>query len=426
MRIAVLPLVLLAGACGVDQADVADQQDVSATDEGALTSTLKLAPSDLSVEFGGRATAALSITSTGTWDLALSGLASGVTAALSSSKLVKGQSVTLTVDAAADGTEATHTFTVTATSGRKTKTLTGSLAVLAPVTLSGPHVFVIAMENKSSTSIYGNSNAPYLNSLKAQFGSASNYRDCLSSSVPSEPHYVWLEAGTNAFSDRTFTGDGDATTTNSTADTNHLVTQLAAAGRTWRSYQEGMTAGTCPIKSISSTFYAAKHDPFVFFQDVVGKQASASSPMCVAHHRPFSAFAGDLSGGDVANFTFLTPNLCHDMHGATGCSNACTSGSSAACVSAGDAWLKANVPPILAFLTAQGGVLLIVFDEPGATATQPFFIVGPTIKAGFSSTVTYTHSSFLKTVERIMGVPVSTRVSSANDFGDFFQPGSFP
>jgi phosphatidylinositol-3-phosphatase len=426
MRFAALPLILLVGACGVDHADVTDDSDATSSDEGALTTSLALSPSALSLEPGGRATATLTTTSAGTWGLSLSALPSGVSASLSSAKLVKGQPVTLSIAAATDRLEALHAFTVTATSGSTTKTLTTSVAVLAPVVTSGPHVFVIAMENKSSTSIYGNSNAPYLNSLKAQYGSAANYQDCLSSAVPSEPHYVWLEAGTNAFADHTFTGDGNATTTNSTADTNHLVTQLAAAGRSWRSYQEGMTAGTCPLKSITSTFYAAKHDPFVFFQDVVGSPASTSSPLCVAHHRPYSAFAADLSASDVANYTFLTPNLCNDMHGATGCSNACTSGSTAACVKAGDAWLKANVPPIISFINANGGVLLIVFDEPDSTGTQPFFIVGPTIKPGFSSAVTYTHSSYLKTLERLMGVPVNTRVAAANDFGAFFQPGTFP
>lgn len=71
-------------------------------------------------------------------------------------------------------------------------------------------------------------------------------------------------------------------------------------------------------------------------------------------------------------------------------------------------------------------MLLIVFDEPEATITQPFFIIGPQVKSGFSSSVTYTHSSYLKTLERFFGLPVDARVSAANDFSDFFEGGVLP
>ena len=46
-------------------------------------------------------------------------------------------------------------------------------------------------------------------------------------------------------------------------------------------------------------------------------------------------------------------------------------------------------------------------------------------KPGSYST-TYSHSSQLKSVEEILGVPVLPTVSSANDFSDLFKPGMFP
>src|SRR5690349_306719 len=65
------------------------------------------------------------------------------------------------------------------------------------------HVFVIAMENHDANQIIGNAtNAPYINgTLLPQYAQATNFNDELALSIPSEPHYVWLEAGTNAFSD---------------------------------------------------------------------------------------------------------------------------------------------------------------------------------------------------------------------------------
>src|SRR5262245_60051061 len=188
-------------------------------------------------------------------------------------------------------------------------------------------VFVIAMENHDASQIYGNTtNAPYINNtLIPQYARASNFGDELPS-LPSEPHYVWMEAGTNAFSDHTFTNDNDASSTNSTSSTAHLARQITNAtnGATWRSYQEGLNSstGTCPIAS--SGFYAAKHNPFVFFRDISGNPPSKTNSFCTAHHKALSALAGDLASGTVASYNFITPNQCHDMHGQSGCADSNT------------------------------------------------------------------------------------------------------
>ena len=294
-----------------------------------------------------------------------------------------------------------------------------------------PTVFVIMMENKNEGGVYGNSGAPYINTtLMAQYAHSTNYTDCEFSVIPSEPHYVWQEAGTSTFSDWVALTDSDPSSSNSTADTTHLVTQLktAANGRTWRSYQEDLSAstGACPVHS--SGFYKAKHDPFVFFQDVAGAPPSATNAECAAHHRAYtpSGFQADLAANDVAAYTFITPDICHDMHGDASCTNGCTSGTAAACVTQGDLWLSQNVPAIIDYMNAHGGVLLLTWDEPETGSTQPFLVVGPHVKAGYTSTVNVTHSSYVKSVEQILRLPVMSRVTSANDFSDFFEAGYFP
>jgi hypothetical protein len=59
------------------------------------------------------------------------------------------------------------------------------------------YVFVIPMENKPASQIYGNTtNAPYINNtLIPKYARATNFNDALPS-LPSEPHYIWMEAGT--------------------------------------------------------------------------------------------------------------------------------------------------------------------------------------------------------------------------------------
>lgn len=283
------------------------------------------------------------------------------------------------------------------------------------------YVFVIAMENHDAAQIYGASSAPYINgSLLPQGGYATQYQDDLPSE-PSEPHYVWMEAGTNAFSDHTFTNDNDPSAKNSTLSTDHLSTQirLSTQGLSWLSYQEdlGDSTGACPISS--SGFYAAKHDPFIFFEDVSGSPPSQTNTYCAAHHRPFTALVDDLANMQVATYNFITPNLCHDMHGASGCPDRDT-------VHAGDAWLQDNLPPLLSFVTAHDGVIFIVWDEPDRTTTQPFIVLGPQVIPGFANPVPLSHSSLLKSLEQILNLPVLPTVSAANDFSSFFNAGTYP
>jgi hypothetical protein len=285
------------------------------------------------------------------------------------------------------------------------------------------HVIVIPMENHDASQIIGNTtNAPYINNtLLPSYAHATNFNDELALSVPSEPHYVWMEAGTNAFSDHTFTGDGDPTSTNSTSSTAHLVTQIknATGSVTWMTYQEGQnsTTGNCPVAS--SGFYAAKHNPFVFFKDVAGSTPAKTNAFCAAHSKPYSSFAADLAANNIADYVFITPNLCNDMHGATGCPNSNT-------IKAGDAWLQAELPRIISWANTHSAVIFLTWDEGSSTTKIPFLAIGPGVKVNYAGGVSYTHSSIIKSVEEILGLPILSKVSTANDLADLFNAGFFP
>ena len=279
-------------------------------------------------------------------------------------------------------------------------------------------IFVIPLENKADVAIYNNTtDAPYINGLFTTANHATMFKDELPS-LDSEPHYVWIEAGTNAFSDHTFTGDTDSSPSNSTNNPDHLVAQLKTANIPWMSYQEGITAGKCPISSTG--MYATKHDPMAFFQDVVGSPPSASNAYCAAHHKPYSAFATDLAAG-ITGYVFITPNLCHDMHGDISCPSGITSSSN---IKAGDTWIKAELPRIIDYTKTHNAVIFLTWDEGSSTNLIPFVALGAHVKPGTSG-VMYTHSSLLKTTEEILGVPVLPKVAAANDFADMFEPGTF-
>lgn len=285
------------------------------------------------------------------------------------------------------------------------------------------HVFVVAMENHDASQVYGDTaDAPYINNtLIPAYAHSVNFNDDLALSLPSEPHYVWIEGGTNAFSDHTFTTDDDPSSSNSTSSTSHLATQInsATSGVTWRTYQEGLDAatGSCPIHS--SAFYAAKHDPFVFYHDVSGSPPSATNSYCESHHRAYSSFASDLSAGDVASYTFITPDLCHDMHGASGCPDSNL-------IQQGDDWLSSELPRIITYVKANAGVIFVEWDEGDDTLMMPFLAVGPGVKSDYTGSVKYNHSSILKSVETILELPILSKASSANDLSDLFKSGQYP
>jgi hypothetical protein len=131
-------------------------------------------------------------------------------------------------------------------------------------------VFVIAMENHNWTQptqvpgkiqpLYGNPNAPFLNSLVSgqasaiidgeavnisqQVAYATAYHNVLATPSgnnphihPSEPSYVWAETGTNfgVLNDHDPFAVTDGTNQNTDQ---HLSDLLMRAGKTWRSYQE--------------------------------------------------------------------------------------------------------------------------------------------------------------------------------------------
>ncbi len=286
-------------------------------------------------------------------------------------------------------------------------------------------VFIVMMENQNASDVYRSANAPYINQLMKDYGYASNFVDVLPSYIPSEPHYVWLEAGTSSFADYTFKGDADPSAKNSTSSTAHLVNLLERAGISWTSYQEGVDAstGACPVASNRTTAYAAKHNPFLFFRDVAGNPPSKTSARCVSHSKSLSQLSADLRSGSVSSYNLITPTQCHDMHGATGC----PSGSP---VKAGDDFLRGLLPSLISYAAANKGLILLTWDEPEGALTQPFVVVAPHLKsAGYESRVRYDLSSVLKSVQQIFQVtPLLGHAAdpSTTNLSDFFQAGFFP
>ena len=326
-------------------------------------------------------------------------------------------------------------------------------------------VFVIAMENHNFTQpptqtnpqqILGNPAAPYMNSLitpgnpnAAQVSYATAYFNAGTGVHPSEPSYVWAEAG----SDLGVHTDADPNPAINLYDVPHLTRQLNAAGISWNNYQEDVQFAASAIHSASGTSttfinpyygtgqfnYAVKHNPMAFFVDTQ-----------LQNVYPLAQFFDDLNNNTVGRYNWITPNQFDDAHSAL--SGGFTyqgthyTGDQAA-IAQGDNFLSIVVPQIMASPAYQNnGVIIIWWDETeggdDASRAVPEFVISPLAKGnGYASSVVFTHSSDLKTMEEIFGLPKVNNpipasetnnfggfnnVATANDLSDMFMAGAIP
>jgi len=268
------------------------------------------------------------------------------------------------------------------------------------------------MENHDWSSIKGNPSAPYLNNTVLPMASHAEQYYNPPGLHPSEPNYLWLEAGTNF-------GilDNNDPLQNHQSSTQHLVTLLDRAGISWRAYQEGTSGAVCPLTDLGD--YVVHHDPFVFFDDIT-RVNDAHAPSCVAHVRPYAELQASLDDDTAARYNFITPSVCDDMH--TDCAPLNDR------VKQGDTWLSTELPKLLASRAyANNGAIFITWDEakPG-DGPIGMIVLSPKAKGGgYQNTIHYTHSSTLRTIEEIFGVtPMLGDAANATDLSDLFA--SFP
>jgi hypothetical protein len=282
------------------------------------------------------------------------------------------------------------------------------------------HVFVILMENTSYDTLANSDNTPYIHSLMSAGAVLTNYHGV---EHPSLPNYIALASGDitdNGTLDCDCDPTGDACGTfncNFITSTcgcpqaqSNIADQLDAAGITWKAYAEDM--GT-PCNLTAAGNYEPKHVPFVYFPTLTD-----DTSRCNAHVVDYGSFAGDLA--QAPRFTFITPNMSHDMHDPIP--------SGAGNLANGDAWLAQEVPAILAsqaFL--DRGLLVIVWDEddnsgiPNADDPIPFIAVSPLLAPKTTDT-RFDHYGLLATFEDAYGVPRLGSAATATPMAELFTP----
>ncbi len=155
----------------------------------------------------------------------------------------------------------------------------------------------------------------------------------------------------------------------------------------------------------------------VHFDDVTNTNNTGST-YCISNVRPFTELAGDLQSNVVTRYNFISPNLCDDMHGNTGC----LTGN--ALLTAGDTWLSNTVAEIVGSQAySNNGAIFVTWDEgEGGDGPIGMIVLSPLAKGGgYANTIHYTHSSTLLTMQEIFNVgPLLGDAANATDLSDLF------
>ncbi len=249
------------------------------------------------------------------------------------------------------------------------------------------------MENHNFEQLIGNPDAPFINQLATQYALAEQYYSVYYTSLP---NYLALTGGD------TFGVTSDCE--NCFFDNRNIVDALEAKGRTWKSYQEDLPFPCFLDSGASALKYTIHHNPFFYYNDIRSDSRRCNQVV------PLSQLDADLLANSVPDFTWITPNLIHDMHDGT--------------VADGDQWLASMVPKIMQSATYRdNGQLIIVWDEGTVDETccgvrgggrVPLLAIAPDGPKGYRSTTPATHYNLLRTIEDLWGLE---RLGHSGDAG---------
>lgn len=235
-----------------------------------------------------------------------------------------------------------------------------------------------------------------------------------------------------------------------------IANQIAAAGKTWKTYQESLPiTGPSRVNYSDGNFtnltnfsllkpqltpplntgdivqlYASKHNPFVYFQSV---QSGLNPMVSFAQVSAFDGVGGlwsDLGSGNLPNFSFIVPNQCNDQHGRSNSTVFCGSdpndngsqaGLNPALILLGDQAVQRIVTAIHASNAWSNGnsAIVVIWDE-NDYSVQPVInrvvaIVDTNYGVhGVQSGQYYNHFSLLRSIEGGLDLPCLNHACDAS------------
>jgi hypothetical protein len=258
------------------------------------------------------------------------------------------------------------------------------------------HVIWILMENKSFAQVNGSPNTPYINKLGGLCGEATHYSAV---AHPSLPNYVALTSGsTQGITD-------DANPSAHPLNVDSIFSQL---GGDWRGLDESMKTN-CEQQNDGQ--YAVRHNPAAYYVN------GNFSTLCKQKDIPLDAKSNTTPLLD-AKFTFITPDVCDDMH------DACAGTGVPGELQTGDKFLSTFIPTLVNSTEYQQGktAIFITWDEDDGSQNNQVLteVIAPTVKPGTKASDTFTHYSLLRTTEDLLGLPPLGAAAQAASMRDAF------
>jgi hypothetical protein len=234
-----------------------------------------------------------------------------------------------------------------------------------------------------------------------------------------------------------------------------IAEQLVTAGKTWKSYQENLPINpdgvnysdgvftnktdfskikptlTPPLSSSDIVqLYAAKHNPFVYFQDIQqGKTPHLTYSQMVDFEGDYGLYA-DLRAGKSPNFSFIAPNQCNDQHGRGNAGAFCLydpndngtqAGLNPALIQLGDHTVQKIVTAIHSSPVWTNGhtAIVVVWDENDYSVSPITNQVVTIVDTNYGphpvqSAQFYTHFSLLRSLEGGLGLPCLNHACDAS------------
>jgi phosphatidylinositol-3-phosphatase len=234
-----------------------------------------------------------------------------------------------------------------------------------------------------------------------------------------------------------------------------IAEQLVAKGKTWKSYQEDVPANPDTVNYSDGVFtnntdftkinpqlnppltnsdivqlYAAKHNPFVYFEDVQEGTNPRLSLAQVADFEGGNGLYADLRSGKVPDFSFIAPNQCNDQHGRGNSTPFCNfdpksdgtqAGLNPALILVGDNTVEKLVSAIHSSPAWKRGhnAIVLLWDENdyslAPNTNQVITIVDTNYGSGHRRSARfYTHFSLLRTLEGGFELPCLNHACDLN------------
>ena len=229
------------------------------------------------------------------------------------------------------------------------------------------HVVIVMLENKRYDSVIGHPKAPWISALAR---SAANMSNFYAETHPSQPNYLALFSGSTQ-------GVADNSCPHDLGARPNLGRQLLDAGYGFTGYSEDLPRAGW--RGCSKNRYVRRHNPWVNFSNVPA-----------AANQPYTAFPKDFR--KLPTVSFVTPNLCHDMHDCP--------------KEQADAWLRQEFAPYVGWAKTHNSLFIITFDEDNQTDHNhiPTIIAGAGVKPG-KYAAHLNHYDLLTTLQHMYGLP---------------------